>query len=70
MLDAFLPVIIGMAAGFEDVIKSNKIALYVHIRIGNGIPHARLRRQIDDHRRLVLIKDPFDQCLVRNVSPY
>ena len=66
MLYPSCPIIIGMAAGFEDVIKTNEIALYVRIRVGDGIPNTSLRRQIHNHCWLVFLKNLGNNCLISN----
>lgn len=42
MLYALSAVVIGMAAGFQNVVKANKVTFDVGIRVGDGIAHTCL----------------------------
>ena len=70
MLYPSCPIIIGMAAGFEDVIKTNEIALDVRIRVGDGVTHTSLRCKIHNHLRLVFLKNLGNNCLISNAALY
>ena len=48
MLDACGSIVIGVAAGFEDVVETDQVALDVDVRVVNGVADAGLRRQVDD----------------------
>lgn len=57
-----------LSARFQHVIKADNIALDVHVRIGDGIPHARLRRQVDDDIEFILVEKLLNERLVRKVT--
>lgn len=54
MLDAFLPVVIAVAAGFEYVVEAYYVALDVCVRIGDAVPYSGLCGEIDHNCRPVL----------------
>ena len=53
-------------AGLENVVEPDDVRLDIDVRMVDGIPDPRLRRQIDDHRRFVLREDFVDQRPVRD----
>ena len=53
VLDACRSIVIGVSAGFEDVVESDQIALDVDVRMVDGVADAGLRSQIDHNRRPV-----------------
>ena len=55
-------------AGFQDVEKADQVALDIHIRMVNGIPHAGLRGQVDHHGGLVIRKQPIHQGFIRDAA--
>jgi len=57
-----------MAAGFQNVVEANHIALDVSIRVGDGIANTSLSTQIDHNIRMVLLKNTVDTYLVRKVA--
>ena len=68
MLYALSAVVIGVAAGFQNVVKANKVTFDVGIRVGNGIAHACLCCQVYYYFRLVVGKDFVDECFVSQVA--
>lgn len=52
-----------MAAGFQNVVEANHVALDVSIRVGDGVPHACLRAKIDHDIRVVLLENAVDRAL-------
>ncbi len=46
-------IVIGMAAGFQDVVETDEIAFDVSIRVRNGVANASLCCQIHNNLRLV-----------------
>ena len=55
-----------MATRFQDIVESYEIALYIGIRIRNGITDTGLRGKVYNDRNLVLIEDLLHCVLVRN----
>ena len=68
MLDACGSVVIGVAAGFEDVVETDQVALDVDVRVIDGVADACLRRQVDDDGGLVYCEYFVDQGLVRDAA--
>lgn len=68
MLYALGSVVIGVAVGFQYVVKANKVTFDVGIRVGDGIAHACLRCQVYYYFRLVVGKDFVDECFVSQVA--
>ena len=62
VLYAPLTTIITMSASFQDVVEANEVALNVGIRIGNGVAHARLGCEVYDHLKVILGKEPVNEC--------
>ena len=60
MVNAIVP------AGLEDIVEADDIALDISVRILDAVPHARLCRQIDHHRRRILRENPCHRLLPRN----
>lgn len=57
-----------VAAGFQNVIEANHVALDVGIRVGDGIANTSLSAQIDHNIRVMLLKNAIDHCLVRKIA--
>ena len=57
-----------MTTRFQDMIEANQVRLYIRIRILNRIPHASLRRQIDHHIEMVLLKELVNQPLICQIT--
>ena len=55
-----------MAARFQDIVESYEIALYIGIRIRNGITDTGLRGKVYNDSNLVIVKDLLYCILVRN----
>lgn len=68
MLYALSAIVIGMTAGFQNVVKANKVTFDVGIRVGDGIAHACLCCQVYYYFRLVVGKDFVDECFVSQVA--
>ena len=56
-------------AGLQNIIKTDDIALDVHIGIGNGIPDTGLGCQIHHHMEAVLCKAVVNALSVGNAAP-
>ena len=68
MLYALGSVVIGVAAGFQYVVKANQVTFDVGIQVGDGITHACLCCQVYYYFRLVVGKDFVDECFVSQVA--
>lgn len=68
MLYALGSVVIGVAAGFQNVGKANQVTFDVCIRVGDEITHACLCCQVYYYFRLVVGKDFVDECFVSQVA--
>ena len=68
MLDTCGSIVIGVAAGFEDVVETDQVALDVDVRVIDGVADAGLRRQVDDDGGLVYREYFVDQGLVRDAA--
>ena len=55
-------------ACFQDIEKADQVALDIHIRVVNGVPHAGLRGQVDHQGGFVIREQPIHQCLIRNAA--
>ena len=55
-----------MAARLQDIVESYEIALYIGIRIRNGISDTGLRGKVYNDSNLVIVKDLLYCILVRN----
>lgn len=69
VLHAFGAVIIGMAAGFEDVVEADEVGLDVHVGIRNGIPHAGLGGEIHHDIRMPGDENGGNGLFICNISP-
>ena len=67
VLDA-CAVIVGVAAGFEDVVETDQVALYVDVRVIDGVADAGLRRKVYDDVRLVGVESGVEQCFVSDAA--
>ena len=63
----FSPVV-GVAAGLQQIEEAHQVGFDVHVRVIDGIAHARLGRQIHHHRRLIFRKGLAHCRLVRDVD--
>ena len=68
MLYALSAVVIGVAAGFQNIVKANKVTFDVGIRVGDGIAHTCLCCQVYYYFRLVVGKNFVDECFVSQVA--
>ena len=59
-----------MTAGFEDIKEADQVGFHISIRVGDGVAHTSLCCKVDDHRRLVLLEQLGDQCLISDVAFY
>ena len=64
MLDSCGTVVIGVAAGFEDVVETDQVALDVDVRVIDGVADAGLRSKVDDDGGPVYREYFVDQGLV------
>lgn len=53
-----------VAAGLEDVVESDKVALDVGVGVGDAVAHACLGGQVDDYCYLVFGEGCLHSCLV------
>ena len=70
MLYRGMPLIVRMAAGFQNVIEANQVCFHIGIRVRNGIADTRLRTEVHYDFRLILLKDRFDHSLVCQIAFY
>ena len=56
------------AAGFEDVVEADEVALDVGVGVGDGVADAGLRGEVDDYVRLMLVEDFVDERFIREVA--
>ena len=68
MLNACASVIIGMSAGFQDIVKTDEVALDIHVWMIDGIADASLRGEVDHDRRLVGPEDLVYKSFVSNAA--
>lgn len=68
MLYALGSVVIGVAAGFQYVVKANQVTFDVGIQVGDGITHACLCCQVYYYFWLIVGKDFVDECFVSQVA--
>ena len=60
----------GVAAAFQHVQKSVHVVLGVGVRIGDGVPHAGLRREVHHARRAPLLEHPAHRLGVGDVDAH
>ena len=70
MLYRGMPLIVRMAAGFQNVIEANQVCFHICIGIRNGIPNACLRTEVYHNFRLILLKNRFDHSLISQIAFY
>lgn len=68
MLHSCLPIIIRMTACFQNIVKSNQVALNIWVLIGNGITYSRLCCKINNQIRLVCVKKPVNTLFISYVT--
>ena len=59
---------LAMTAGFENIKEADQVGFHISIRVGDGVAHTSLCCKVDDHRRLVLLEQLGDQCLISDVA--
>ena len=64
MLDACRSVVIGVAAGFKNVVEPDQVALNVDVRVIDGVADACLRGKIDHDRGPVYCEYFVDKSFV------
>lgn len=57
-----------MAACLEDVEEADDVRVDIRARVVDAVPHASLRREIDDNVRLILLEQRRDRRLIRQVA--
>ncbi len=55
------------AAGFEDIVEADEIALDIGVRVRDGIADAGLGGEVHDDVEVVLFEEAVDGCLVGEV---
>ena len=68
MFYALGTVVIGVTAGFKDIVEANQVAFDVGIRVGDRIAHACLCCHVYYYFWLVVGKDFVDECFVSQVA--
>ena len=68
VLDTPCAVVVRVAAGLENVIEADEVALDIDVGVGDGVPHPRLRRQIDDDIGMIGVEDVLDHLFVRDAA--
>ena len=61
-------IVVGVAAGFQNVVEADHVGLDVGVRIGNGVTNAGLCPQIYHNSRFVICKNPVNDRFVREIS--
>ena len=57
-----------VAAGLEEIVETDEVALYIGIGVGDAITHACLRREVDHNIYAVLGEYLLDECLVGYIA--
>lgn len=68
MLYSLSAIVIGVTAGFQNVVKANKVTFDVGIRVGDGIAYACLCCQVYYYFGLVVGKDFVDEFFVSQIA--
>ena len=55
-----------MTTGFENVVETNYVAIYVCVGIGDRVPHTCLCREIDYNVKMVLLEKLVNEGLIRD----
>lgn len=61
-------VIIGVAAGFEDVVEADEVGLDIGIGVGDAIADTSLGSEVDHNLRMVFGEDAVDEGAVGDVA--
>ena len=59
-----------MTAGLQNIIESDDVGFHVHIRMIDRITNTGLGRQIDDHIKMMLFKEPVHQRFIGNAAAH
>ena len=70
MFDTLLPSVIGVSAGFQNIVETDQVGLNVHIRMIYGIADACLGSQIYHHIEPVFRKESVHQFPVPDGTLY
>ena len=57
-----------VAAGLEEIVEADEVALYIGIGVSDAVTHACLRREVDHNIYLVLGEHLLDECLVGYIA--
>ena len=68
MLHTLIAVIIGMAAGFQNIVEADDVGFYVDVRVGDAVAHPGLGSEVDHDIRSVILKDLIDDGSVSNAA--
>ena len=60
---AFGAAVIGVAAGFQNVVEADEVGFDIYVGVGNGVPYAGLGYQIDYDIRMPGVKNV---CVLRD----
>ena len=60
--------VIGVAAGFEDVVETGQVGVYVGVRVGDAVAHTGLGGQVDHDVRLVDLEQDLDHSFIGNIG--
>ena len=67
MIYAFFSVIIGMTAGFENIVEADHVGLNICIWICNGVAYTSLCSEVYYDIWLMFSKDFIDNCFIGKV---
>ena len=59
--------VVAVAAGFQNIVKTDDVAFNVSIRVVDGVPYPCLGRQVYNDGRLVFGKNFIDERLIRRL---
>lgn len=66
---AFGAAVIGVAAGFQNVVEADEVGFDIYVGVGNGVPYAGLGCQVDYDIRMPGVKNVCDAVFVYQISP-